>query len=109
MQMALVIHIWKLKTVSCHYSYASFDYMKETLNAMFLRKVPHTFAMSSSDVFNLILEATGPYFHELLKDDSMESHLPYTFVPYNKMKLRIGSPRSNWALLFDAGLKAKVR
>lgn len=42
--------IWAMKVVGSHYSYASCDNIKETLDAMFPGKIPNNFTMSSSKV-----------------------------------------------------------
>ena len=70
--------IWAMKVVSSHYSYASCDNIKDTLDAMFPGKIPENFTMSSSKVSYLVSEATGPYFKQLVADDVKNSASPFT-------------------------------
>ena len=70
--------IWAMKVVSSHYSYASCDNIKDTLDAMFPGKVPENYTMSSSKVCYLVSEATGPYFKQVVADDVKNSGSPFT-------------------------------
>ncbi|PFX25307.1 hypothetical protein AWC38_SpisGene10081 [Stylophora pistillata] len=71
--------IWAMKMVGSHYSYASCDNIKETLDAMFPGKIPNNFTMSSSKVSYLISEVTGPYFKKIVTDDvKKNSGSPFT-------------------------------
>ena len=72
--------IWAMKVVGSHYSYASCDNIKETLDAMFSVKIPNNFTMSSSKVSYLISEATGPYFKKIVADDVKNSGSPFTLA-----------------------------
>lgn len=67
-----------MKTVNSHYSYASCDDLKATLNAMFPGRIPESFTMGSTKVSYLITDATGPYFHDCLIEDVLASETPYT-------------------------------
>ena len=67
-----------MKVVSSHYSYASFDNIKETFNAMFPGKVPESFTMSSSKVLYLVSEASGSYFKQVLSNYVKTSETPFT-------------------------------
>ena len=70
--------IWSLKVVSSHYSLASFDNIKDALNAMFPGKIPDDFSMSSSKVLYMVSEATGPHFKKIVVDDVLNSQSTYT-------------------------------
>ena len=70
--------IWAMKVVSSHYSYASCDNIKHTLDAMFPGKIPDNFTMSSSKVSYLVSEATGPYFKQVVANDVKTSRSPFT-------------------------------
>ena len=61
--------IWSMKVASSHLSYASFDDIKETFEAMFPGAVPKNFSLCSSKVSYMISDALGPYFHKILIDD----------------------------------------
>ena len=49
--------LWAMKVVSSHYSYASCDKIKDTLDTMFPGKIPDNFTMSSSKVSYLVSSA----------------------------------------------------
>ena len=70
--------IWAMKVVGSHYSYASCDNIKDTLDAMFPGKIPDNFTMSSSKVSYLVSEATRPYFKQIVADDVKNSGSPFT-------------------------------
>ena len=70
--------IWAMKVVSSHYSYASYDKIKDTLDTMLPGKIPDNFTMSSSKVSYLVSEATGPYFKQVVAHDVKNSGSPFT-------------------------------
>ena len=72
--------IWSMKVTSSHFSYASYDDIKETFEAMFPGAVPKNFSLSSSKVSYMISDAIGPYFHKMLIDDIKLSNSPIVLL-----------------------------
>ncbi|KAL5243999.1 hypothetical protein ACI65C_011409 [Semiaphis heraclei] len=75
--------MWTMKSVLCNMSGSSCDGLVELFKAMFPNAVPDKFSLSRSKMSNLITDALGPHFRQIVLD-GIQNHSTYYTLMYDE-------------------------